>query len=440
MKTIQASNSLMKEDFLYFIWKFRYFKSIALQTDQKETLEIISSGLQNHDAGPDFLNAHIRINGMDWHGNVEIHVKASDWKRHQHSQNRAYDNVILHVVWENDFDVFRNDKSLIPTLSIERFINQEVFDRYQTFLSDEQLIVCGSQLENVSRLHKIAMLDRVFMERIERKAGKILQQLQNSNRDWEECTYRTLAEYFGFKVNNDAFQRLSAIVPVRLLKLHAYQPTQVEAFLFGTAGFLSEKSESPYMTKLYKEYRFLSHKYSIKEKEMTLQQWKFLRLRPANFPTIRIAQLASIIINIPHLCSAFLHISSLESFIRFMQHPTSEYWHSHYHFNKKSKKPISPFIGKSALQSLLVNVVIPLQFAYGSDRNENRYKEKAIQLLESIPAENNKYTKVWKEYPIKNNSSLDSQGLIELYTQYCQKNKCLECSIGVQILSSKNKH
>ncbi|KXX68532.1 DUF2851 family protein [Flammeovirga sp. SJP92] len=430
----------MKEDFLYFIWKFQYFNAIALQTDQGEPLEIISPGLQNHDAGPDFLNAHIRINTIDWHGNIEIHIKASDWKKHQHSKNKAYDNVILHVVWENDFDVIRSDQSIVPTFSTENFIQKQVFIKYQSFLFNEDEITCGSQLENISRLHKLAMLDRVFLERIERKASRILLQLQNSNRDWEECTYRTLAEYFGFKVNNDAFQRLSSIVPIRLLKLHAYQPAQVEAFLFGSAGFLSEKPDDPYMMKLYKEYQFLSHKYSIKEKEMKVQEWKFLRLRPANFPTIRIAQLASIIINIPHLCSAFLHISSLESFIRFMQHPTSEYWHSHYHFNKKSKKPISAFVGKSALQSLLVNVVIPLQFAYGTDRNESRYKEKAIQLLESIPAENNKYTKIWKTYAIKNNSSLDSQGLIELYTQYCQNNRCLECSIGVQILSSKNKH
>ncbi|WP_044204577.1 DUF2851 family protein [Flammeovirga sp. OC4] len=430
----------MKEDFLYFIWKFQYFKSIQLCTDQNENLEIISTGLQNHDAGPDFLNAHLRINGIEWHGNIEIHVKASDWKKHQHSQNRAYDNVILHVVWENDFNVFRKDHSLIPTLSIKNCIDPKIQDGYTSFRLNDDVIACGSQLENVSRLHKLAMLDRVFLERIERKAGKILQQLQHSNRDWEECTYRTLAEYFGFKVNNDAFQRLSSIVPIRLLKLHAYQPLQVEAFLFGSAGFLSDEANSPYMKKLHREYKFLSHKYAIKEKEMSLHEWKFLRLRPANFPTIRIAQLSSIIINIPHLCSAFLHISSLESFIRFMQHPTSEYWHSHYHFGKTSQKPISAFIGKSALQSLLVNVVVPLQFAYGTDRNESRYKEKAIQLLEAIPPENNKFTKLWKGYSIKNNSSLDSQGLIELYTQYCQKNRCLECSLGVQVLNSKNKH
>lgn len=429
----------MQEDFLYFIWKFQYFRTLNLITDQNETLEIIHPGIQNHNAGPDFLNAHLKINGIDWFGQVEMHINTSDWNRHKHSSNPSYQNVILHVVWSNDCKILRNDTSIISSLSLDQNTHHKVLENFTLLNKNRSSINCHQHINTVSRIYKLSMLDRVFIERLERKANVILKALEKSKRDWEECAYHTLASYFGFKVNNESFKRLAQIVPLRLLKLHSYQPLQIEALLFGSAGFLDLDATSNYETTLHAEYRFLSRKYSIDNKKMNLHEWNFLRLRPANFPTLRIAQLASIIGNIPHLCSAFLHISSKESFYRFMSHSTSEYWHEHYHFKKKAKNKISPTIGKSALHSLLINVIAPLQFAYGIDKGDEKYKEKAIDLLESLPPENNKITKQWKQLSMKNNSSLDSQGLIELYSMYCEKEQCLNCTIGTQILGVKNK-
>ncbi|AZQ63532.1 DUF2851 family protein [Flammeovirga pectinis] len=431
----------MQENFLHFIWKFKYFQQTSLSTQRQETLTIKSTGLHNHNAGPDFLNASIAINDIDWYGHIEIHKNASDWKKHKHDNNPAYKNVILHVVWTYDYDIVREDDTIVPTLLLTPLVDHKLIEKFDHLFLEGNTIKCQQLLVDVPRIKRVSMLDRVLFERVERKASDILSLLKNLDRNWEECTYQILTEYFGFKVNNDAFKRLSTLIPLRLLKLHAHIPFQNEALLFGASGLIDQNTiTDEYTQKLVREFKFLSHKYNLKGKEMSKVEWNYLRLRPANFPSIRIAQLAAIVTNIPHLCSSFLHINSPDIFYRLMKIPTSSYWHSHYLFNKESTKVIPKYIGKASLQSLLINVIIPLQFAYGLDKELESYTEKAISLLDQIPKENNKITRQWTALGLKNNSSLDSQALLELYNNYCSKSRCLECGMGHHLLTKKNEH
>ncbi|NLR93120.1 DUF2851 family protein [Flammeovirga agarivorans] len=427
----------MKENFLHFIWKYQYFQQSELMTTKSETIQIKHPGFYNYNAGPDFLDACILINNIEWHGHVEIHIKASDWYAHQHETNNQYDNVILHVVLHHDREVIRNDNSCISCLVLEDLIDHQKINNYEALLTDSSKIACKTVIEDIPRITKLQMLDRVLLERIERKSLYILEKLKANDRNWEEVTYQILAEAFGFKINNSGFQRLSSIIPARLLRLHAYHPLQNEALLLGTSGLLPDRhsSKDPYVRQLHQEYNFLAHKYQVKDKMMMGSEWNYLRLRPANFPTIRIAQLSCIMSQIPHLCSAFLHIHSKEAFYRLMDCTVSEYWESHYQFGKVSPSKNIQKLGKSSLNSLIINVIVPLQFAYGIDRSLDKNKEKALDLLESIPPENNKITRLWKEYKLKNSNSLDSQSLIELFNNYCTKKRCLECSIGHHLIT-----
>ncbi|MBB3701421.1 DUF2851 family protein [Flammeovirga yaeyamensis] len=427
----------MREDFLHFVWQYKYFQQSDIYTTQGESITIKFPGYHNHNAGPDFLDAVIVINAIEWHGHVEIHHKASEWYQHHHENDLKYDNVILHVVYENDVDVFHQDKTTIPSLVLNGILKTNILINYEHLLHTNHSISCKENIDDVPRIKRMQMLDRVLVDRIERKAQFILSLLDEKERDWEETTYSFFAQYLGMKVNNTPLKQLSDIIPAKLLRLNAHLPITNEALLFGAAGFLQSTSNDLYEQKLYKEFRFLQHKYNLGDKEMKQHQWNFLRLRPANFPSIRIAQLSRIMTEIPHLCSAFLHVQNKVSFYRLMDIPTSSYWNSHYRFGVESKSKHEKHIGKKTLDSILINVIVPLQFAYGIDKGNDQYKEKAIDLLESITAEHNKITKVFKQLGLNIRSALDSQAFIELYNNYCADKKCMECGIGHHVLNQK---
>ncbi len=422
----------MQEEFLHFIWKFQYFDKHNLTTTSGELINVISQGIQNHNSGPDFSFSKVKIGKIDWHGFTEIHIDSSDWNKHRHQNDKAYDKTILHVVWQDDKEVLRSDGSLMPTLELRNRVNLDLIYNYKNLLGNADAIPCATYLSSVNRLAKYAMMDFVVMKRLEKKAGFLLQ-LVNQNITWEEATYRLLAKNFGFKVNSESFLTLAESTPQKIIYKHADNLLQIEALLFGQAGFLDNKNGDLYFSKLKKEYDFLAHKYGIAAQKLTKHQWKFSRLRPGNFPAIRIAQFSFLCYSFKNLFSTFKEVHSYSDFSKKLKIHQSEYWQGHYSFAKKSKAKIAG-LGKSSVDNVLINTVIPLKVAYGIAKDAQVSIDNAISLLENLPAENNKITRLWKDTGFAVKNAYDSQSLIELYNNFCVKRKCLTCKIGVDIV------
>ena len=422
----------MQEEFLHFIWKFQYFDKHNLTTTSGESINIISPGIQNHDSGPDFSLSKIKIGKIDWHGYTEIHINSSDWDKHRHQHDKAYDKTILHVIWQDDKEVLRNDGSLMPTLELKNRVNLDLIHNYKKLLHNADAIPCATYLSSVNRLTKYAMMDFVVMKRLEEKASFLLQ-LVNENITWEAATYRLLAKNFGFKVNAEIFLALAKSIPQKLIYKHADDLLQIEALLFGQAGFLEEKNGDAYFLKLKKEYNFLAHKYGIANQRLAKHQWKFSRLRPGNFPTIRIAQFSFLCYSFKNLFSTFKAVHSYSDFSKKLKVQQSEYWQAHYSFGKRSKTKIAG-LGKSSIDNILINTVIPLKVAYGIAKDAQVSIDNAVGLLENLPAENNRITRLWKESGLAIKNAYDSQSLIELYNNFCARRNCLSCKIGVDIV------
>jgi hypothetical protein len=391
--------------------------------------------VKNHHAGADFSHAKLIINEIEWIGDVEIHVKSSDWFSHQHQTDKAYNSVILHVVWENDKTALRNDNTQIPTLELKYLIDKQVIEKWEKLEFSTTPIPCASQWENVESLYKVGMLDKTLLQRLERKSLVIRELLHQTQNDWEETAYQWFVKHFGFKVNNEAFEQLAHAVPLKSIQHHADQLLQIEALLFGQSGLLPERDEADdaYIEAIYKEYRFLAHKFGITSKQMAAHQWKFARLRPANFPTLRIAQLAAFLHQSPRFFSQFLFLNDLDELRKFFQIQVSPYWLHHYHFFKKTGKHTTQ-LGKQSIDLLIINVVIPLLVAYSKEKNESVFLERSIAFLEKMPAETNHSTKMWEEVGLKIQNAADAQASLELFQQYCQPKKCLDCQIGVRLM------
>ncbi|KPM46905.1 DUF2851 family protein [Jiulongibacter sediminis] len=423
----------MKEELLHHIWQFQKFRKQSVKTTNGEDLLLLNKGFINSDSGPDFSNARIRIKDIEWAGHVEIHVKSSDWKRHKHGADKAYDNVILHVVWEYDEPIFARDGKEIPCLELKDITPEEVFKNYQSLINSADRIPCERQFNDVSELVKLTMFDKALMQRLQRKASIIHQRLEENKGDWEEAVYQTLLTNFGFKLNNEAFLSLAQNLPFRLLRKYQSSIFQLEALLFGVAGFL-EEAQGKYGEKLKAEYNFLKAKHGLEQNQMLVVQWKFMRTRPGNFPTVRLVQIAGILVKQKSFFDVFTSSSStFEDLLEFFKTEPSEYWQTHYHFEKTLNSKTQG-IGKNSVENLIVNSVVPVKiaFAHYSDRAE--LTDQAIQLLEAIPAENNRITRFWKGLGLTVDKMSDSQGSIELYNEFCLKKKCLNCGIGVELL------
>jgi hypothetical protein len=423
----------MNEAFLHYIWQFQYFDKRDLLTTEGEQLEVFRQGIWNTDAGPDFFNAKIKIDSIEWAGSIEIHIKSSEWLEHHHDQDNAYENVILHVVWKDDKPVKRRDGSRIPTLQIGQRVNQNLLSQYRKLVESSFVIPCGKILSTVNEITKLSMLDKVLIERLELKSQTVSEAKKRNNNDWEETAYEILARNFGFKVNTDPFYLLSQSLPYKILLKHADHPIQVEALLFGVAGFLEGGLKDEYFTQLQKEFKVLSTKYKLEDKKLNPAQWRFLRLRPANFPTIRIAQFSSLIATNKNLFSKFIEVQSYVGLLKIFDIDQSDYWRKHYRFGKKSKSEVNDF-GQLSKDNLIINSVIPLLVAYGIERGEQMYIDRAQEILQQMPAEANKITRVWNELEWNVKTAFDSQGLIQLYNNYCMERNCLNCSIGISVL------
>ena len=424
----------MQESFLHFIWQHQYFDKQDLATTDGETLNIFRTGDSNDHSGPDFSSSRLKIGAMEWHGSTEIHTKASEWINHSHQKDPGYNKVILHVVWKDDHPVFRQDGTTIPTLELKQRVAPEMIYRYRGLTGNRQSIPCSGQWDMAEDIVKLSMFDKAFFSRLENKASTVKALFEATGSNWEEATYHWLFQSFGFKVNNDAFACLATMLPYQILNRHRSSITKLEALLFGQAGFLRDPAVDEYHRRLSTEYQFLAHKYDLSTKRMDRHQWRFLRLRPANFPTVRLAQLAQLLHQRADIFSLFKDADYSE-YALALSGKVSEYWRHHYDFGKQHGKNACG-MGKSSVDNLAINTVAPLLVAYGKRIDEPRYLEKAVQLLQSLKAEKNRITKQWTTLGARCQSAIDSQAMIELYNSFCRRKRCLSCNIGAHLIKT----
>jgi hypothetical protein len=422
----------MTEDFLQYIWKLRLFNTTDLKTVGGQSLVVYQSGIHNFNAGPDFLNARIKIGEETWSGHVEIHIRSSDWKRHGHTDNEQYRNVILHVVYEHDAEIFLHQPGDLPVFVLKDHFPQEQWQRYVHWLESKTWIPCERQLPQVSQLSWSAWKDRLTIERLEQKSKLVMQILSATSHDWQETCYRLVARNFGFKVNTEGMEMLADSTPQILLAKHRSDPFQVEALLFGQAGFLERELEDEYAKGLKEEYGFLRQKYSLNP--INFSVWKMARLRPSNFPAIRIAQLADLICKSEHLFSKLLETDEIEDLKELFFVEAHSYWQTHYRFDVTGTERLSLKMGSQSVENILINSVVPLLFTYGQYHDEEKYIDRALKILDFCSAEDNHVITNWSKVGVKCANAAESQSLLWLHNEYCNKKRCLSCNIGLELL------
>jgi hypothetical protein len=418
------------EAFLHYVWKYNYFNNENALTHKGSKVQIIDQGLHNKDAGPDFFNAKVKIDDTLWAGNIEIHIHSSDWYNHNHHTDKAYDNVILQVVMVNDREVYRTNGTPIPTLEIS--FNPELLENYQKLLNSEQWIPCQNEFPNISHFTRAFWIDKLGIERLESKYNQINHTLQQNKNDWEATFYQKLARNFGFKTNAIPFEMLAKSIPIEYLSKNKDNHFQLEALFFGQAGFLEDDlTDNAYFTKLRAEYSYLKKRFNLTPLENHL--WKFSKLRPSNFPTIRIAQFAKLIHKSSKLFSRILEAQKLNEIYELFDIELDGFWLTHYTFQKESTKRTKK-LGKQALTTIIINTIVPFLFIFGERKDKEEYKNKAIEYLNELPPENNNITKKWKKLGLKQENAYQTQALIHLKNQYCDQKKCLDCAIGNQLI------
>lgn len=419
----------MKEEFLHYIWKYKLYKNGNLTAQNQEKIEILNQGTHNFDSGPDFFNAKIKINETIWAGNVEVHINSSDWFAHNHHKDKAYDNVILQVVYNHDKDIVRTNGQPIPTLEIK--FDKKLLNNYESLIKSEYWISCQNDIREIDSFTVQNWLEKLTIERLEEKSERINELLKQTNNGWETAFYFQLARNFGFKLNSDPFELLAKSLPLAYLAKHKDDLSQIEALLFGQAGFLNDESGDDYYERLKKEYQYLQKKFNLKPIEKHL--WKFLRSRPGNFPSVRIAQFAMLVYKSTALFSKILETKTINDFYKLFIVKPSDYWENHYVFNKESIKK-SKIIGKSAVDIILINTIVPFLFIYGKAKGIQNLQDRSIRLLESLKPEKNSIITKWNDLDINASNAFDTQALIQLKNNYCNPKKCLNCQIGNRII------
>jgi len=420
------------ERMLQYIWKHRLFSEADFATTEGTPVFVIDAGIPNTDAGPDFFNAKIRIGTTIWVGNVEIHNRSSDWLQHRHQFDKLYDTVILHVIRLHDTEIYRTNGE--PILQAILPVSEKIEKNIEWLLSRDTPVSCAERLPTVSPLHLSGWISALLAERLERKTEDILVRLNKNFMDWNEVFYLTLTRNFGFGVNSDAFELLAGSLPYKRLLKHRNNPEQIEALFLGQAGLLAvEAEEDPYCLILRREYDFLSKKYRLQPVDSFL--FKKLRTRPVNFPHVRLAQLAAIWIKHDLLFSKIIETEQIKTLRTFFNVEPSDYWLTHYRFGLVSDKK-KKSIGKNTTDIILINTVIPMLFAYGKYMNRPEYCERALRFLEEIKPERNSITTFFSRYGIAIKNAGDSQALIQLRREYCEKKKCLYCRIGFRVIGN----
>lgn len=422
----------MQEDFLHYIWRYKKFNMAAIKTTNNEVVTIVSVGQHNQNSGPDFFNAQLKIGNQLWAGNVEIHKKSSDWFLHNHEQDKAYDTVILHVVWEHDTPVFRKNNSEIPTLELKSYISKCALNNYQQLFSKtKKWINCEQDFESVDSFIVKNWLERLYVERLEQKAAIINRFLDASKNDWEAVLFKMLAKNFGLKVNADAFLSMANSIDYAVVRKQQHSQNNLEALFFGQSGLLNTASEDAYFQNLLSQYQFLKQKFKLSNSNIVPVQ--FFRLRPSNFPTIRLSQLASLYGKESNLFSKINKVNTLDEFYTLFSVKASSFWESHYTFDKVSKKSKKQ-LHKAFIDLLMINTIIPIKFAFAKQQGKH-IEGRLMELIQQISPEKNGIINKFNALKNLTSSALESQGLLQLKREYCDKNKCLHCAIGTLLLN-----
>lgn len=419
------------ERLLHYVWKYKLYTATPLITTEGRPVQVIDPGMQNTDAGPDFFNAKIKIDGTLWVGSVEIHDKSSDWLLHHHDTDKAYDCVILHIIGFNDFQPVRTNGNPIPQMLLT--VPENILRSIDWLLYREAALPCLDHITGIAPLHIACWMEALLSERLERKTHDIFLLLDAYQTDWNEVFYITLTRNFGFGVNNDAFERLAKSLPLRCIQKQRNSHSQIEAMLFGQAGMLEEENDDHYYRLLQREYDFLRHKFGLSPMEDFV--FKNLRTRPVNFPYLKVAQLAALWVRYDTLFSAILEARSTGEIKKVFQDSSIRLLGDTLSFRYASPRK-EKTIGENALNILLINTVVPMLFAYGLHNKRPEYCERATRLLESIPPEKNTIVTTFYNAGITVRHAGDSQALIQLKREYCEKKKCLYCRIGFRMLKT----
>ena len=427
------------EILLHYVWQHQLMPLGTLRTTDGRVVEVIDAGLHNLNSGPDFFNAKIKIDGMLWVGNVEIHKFASDWHRHSHDDDEAYNNVILHLCEKVDAEIRTPNGRLLPQMEIS--VPKYVSDNYRELLLADTYPPCYRIIPELSNLMMHSWLSTLAIERLQQKTERIERYLSLANGDWEYVFFIALARSMGFGVNSDAFERWAFSVPLTQVGHHRDDTLQVEAFFFGQAGWLSDTSVRPeqkdsYFVRLQQEYNFLKNKFSLHPIDPIL--WRFLRMRPQNFPTIRMAQLVNLFVCHHLTLRKIVETKDIKQLRKLFNSGVTEYWETHYTFGREGEKKTKT-LQKKSIDLLLINVVAPVLFAYGREKMDDDICERAFNILETLPAENDNITRHWQHAGLNVDSAADSQALIQLRTQYCDRKDCIHCRIGRIYLKSPEK-
>jgi hypothetical protein len=422
----------MKEDFLHYLWKFKKFDSLNLKTFNGEEITIINVGHYLELAGPDFFNAQIVIGDQKWAGNVEIHLKSSDWYVHHHERDEAYENVILHVVWEHDTEIFRSNNSEIPVLELKKYVDSTTIANYQSLMAPKSWIFCEKQLKDVKEFTLHNWQERLFFERLERKSNPIFELLKLTNNDWEAVLFCLLAKNFGLNTNGEIFLKIAQSIPFSIIRKESFEVENLEALLFGNAGLLDAEKEDNYFKDLIFRYFYLLHKYQIEKK--LVEPVQFFKHRPDNFPTIRLSQLANLYHSKQNLFSIISASNSVKSIYEIFEISTSDYWENHYQFDKESPKKKKK-LSKSFVDLIIINTIIPLQFAFAKSQGKE-ISEDLIQLLNQVAPEKNAVLDKFSSFGIKSKNAFETQSLLQLKNEYCNKSRCLDCAIGMELLKN----
>lgn len=420
----------MNEQLFQFIWQYSLYTSVNLFSAEGEKIIVQYSGQYNNDSGPDFSEAKIKIGDTLWVGNVELHLKTSDWFKHGHQKNKAYDNIILHVVLEHDLPFDSQQK--IPILELKNHIPKHIVLNYEALQYTVRPIPCAAYLNQVNELTKSSWLARLLVERWEMKFAEWNELLRQNAHDWRLLLYWRLAANFGFKTNATPFLALAQSIPVNILGRHHQNLFQIEALLFGQAGMLAQDFKEEYPFRLKQEYEYLAKKYKLKP--ISAHLWKFMRMRPANFPTIRIAQFASLIHHSLHLFTQIISSSSLNDLKQLFEVTASDYWDNHFRFDEQQNTSIAKNLGEESIQNIIINTIAPLRYLYSSHSGIGNHCETSMNLLEQLAPEKNKIIAEWEKLQWSPESAAQSQALIQLFNHYCSAKKCLSCSIGHSII------
>ena len=417
------------EQLLHYVWKHKIFPLKELKTTTGQQVEVIDTGLANTDAGPDFLNAKLKLDGVLWIGNIEIHERSSDWFKHGHHADAGYNSVILHIASEIDTEISRSNGERIP--QIQLICPEAVRTNYKELLETASYPPCYRIIPSLSPFTAHSWMSALQMERFEQKATLLNERLKRCQGNWEDAFFITLARNFGFGLNGDAFETWAHRLPFRAVDKHRNDLFQIEAIFFGQAGILEDSDGDGYYLRLKKEYTYLQHKFGLIPMDASL--WRFLRLRPANFPHIRIAQLACLYHRAYGLLSRIMETETLQGVRDILKGGTSEYWLTHYTFGGSS--PSRPkTLSNTSLDLLIINTVVTFLYAYGLHKGNRVLCARAGSFLEELKAENNYITRMWEQCGMKASNAADSQALIQLKKEYCDKKKCLYCRIGYEYL------